>query len=71
MGLFLFFKEMESRVEALWEKMNKGVSNKTAKSFSNKRTFSNVNASSKKASNVRMFYLSSSFEWNFICIIGG
>ena len=55
MGLFLFFKEMESRVEALWEKMNKGVSNKTAKSLSNKRAFSNVNASSKKANNVRMF----------------
>ncbi|KAJ6718412.1 hypothetical protein OIU79_006331 [Salix purpurea] len=49
--------EMESRVEAIWEKMNKGVSNKTAKSLSNKRTFSNVNASSKKANNNWMAYL--------------
>ncbi|KAJ6357161.1 hypothetical protein OIU78_005109 [Salix suchowensis] len=49
--------EMESRVEAMWEKMNKGVSNKTAKSLSNKRTFSNVNASSKKANNNWMAYL--------------
>ncbi|KAG5222465.1 hypothetical protein OIU76_011931 [Salix suchowensis] len=49
--------EMESLVEAIWEKMNKGVSNKTAKSLSNKRTFSNVNASSKKANNNWMAYL--------------
>ncbi|KAJ6899663.1 craniofacial development protein 1 isoform X1 [Populus alba x Populus x berolinensis] len=49
--------EMESRVEAIWEKMNKGVSNKTAKSFSNKRNVSTVNASSKKANNNWMAYL--------------
>jgi hypothetical protein len=29
-----------------------------------------VNASSKKANNVRMFSLSSSFEWDFSCIGG-
>lgn len=69
-GFVLIFKEMESRVEAIWEKMNKGVSNKTAKSFSNKRNVSTVNASSKKANNVRMFSLSSSFEWDFSCIGG-
>lgn len=49
--------EMESRVEAIWEKMNKGASNKTAKSLSNKRNVSTLNASSKKANNNWMAYL--------------
>lgn len=68
MDLFLIFKEMESRVEAIWEKMNKGVSNKTAKSFSNKRNVSTVNASSKKANNVRMFSLSLALLNGFLVV---
>lgn len=50
--------EMEARVEAMWEKMNNGVSNKSdGRWFSNKHCFSSttVNAvtSHTKANNVR------------------
>ncbi|CAK7326275.1 unnamed protein product [Dovyalis caffra] len=49
--------EMESRVEAIWEKMNQGVSNRTVKSLTTKRSLSNVNASSQKANNNWLAYL--------------
>ncbi|TXG71429.1 hypothetical protein EZV62_000008 [Acer yangbiense] len=46
--------EMKTPVEAIWEQMNKGISNKTPKSFLNKCS-PTVNKTSSKMSNVRIF----------------
>lgn len=41
----------------MWEKMNKGVSNKTVKHVSNKRRCSTMSNTSQKLNDVRMFSL--------------
>uniref|UniRef100_A0A2P2KAN2 BCNT-C domain-containing protein n=2 Tax=Rhizophora mucronata TaxID=61149 RepID=A0A2P2KAN2_RHIMU len=49
--------EMEARVAAMWEQMNKGVSNKIVKPFSNKGSSSTVNSSPQKLNDSWMTYL--------------
>lgn len=54
----------DKKVSAIWEQMNKGISNKTHKSFPNKCS-STMDKSSQKKSDVRTFlFLSVSKETN-------
>ncbi|KDP27975.1 hypothetical protein JCGZ_19055 [Jatropha curcas] len=48
---------MDARVQAMWEQMNKGFSNKAAIPISNKRNSSTMNASSHKSNDNWMTYL--------------
>lgn len=49
--------DMDARVQAMWEQMNKGLSNKAAKPISNRRSNSTMNASSQKLNDNWMTYL--------------
>lgn len=58
-GIMLFFfiiVEIKARVDSMWEQMNKGVSSKTLKGLSTKRSPA-VNKNSKKPSNVKIHIL--------------
>lgn len=58
-GMVLFFfiiVEIKARVDSMWEQMNKGVSSKTLKGLSTKRSPA-VNKNSKKPSNVKIHIL--------------
>ena len=52
MIFFFIMLEIKARVDAMWEQMNKGVSSKTLKGLSTKRS-PVVNKNSKKPSNVK------------------
>lgn len=56
MLFFFIVLEIKARVDAMWEQMNKGVSNKTLKGLSTKRCPA-VNKNSKKPSNVKIHIL--------------
>ncbi|KAJ9181754.1 hypothetical protein P3X46_005813 [Hevea brasiliensis] len=49
--------DMEARVQAMWEQMNKGLGNKPVKPISNKRISSTMNTNSQKFNDNWMTYL--------------
>ncbi|WCJ23238.1 hypothetical protein M5689_005275 [Euphorbia peplus] len=50
-------KDMDARVQSMWEQMNKDATNKNVKPTSNKRSSSTMNSSSKKLNDNWMTYL--------------
>lgn len=52
--MLLVLPEIKAQVDAMWEQMNKGVSNKILRNFTSKPNFT-AKKTAKKASSVRPF----------------